>query len=48
MAPPKSKVDPYAAIRRRARAKMPYRAFMRAYGVGFRTVKAAAGGLLRP
>lgn len=41
MAPPKSKVDLYAAIRRDARAGMSYRALMREYGVGFRTVKAA-------
>lgn len=41
MAPPKSKVDLYAAIRRGARAVMSYRVLMREYGVGFRTVKAA-------
>jgi transposase len=41
MAPPKSKVDLYAAIRRDARAGMSYRALMREHGVGFRTVKAA-------
>jgi len=41
MAPPKSKVDLYAAIRRDARAGMSYRALMRDHGVGFRTVKAA-------
>lgn len=41
MAPPKSKVDLFAAIRRDARAGMSYRALMREYGVGFRTVKAA-------
>lgn len=41
MAPPRSKVDLYAAIRRDARAGMSYRALMREYGVGFRTVKAA-------
>ncbi|MFI1409854.1 hypothetical protein ACH4Y0_08015 [Streptomyces sp. NPDC020707] len=41
MVPPKSKVDLYAAIRRDARAGMSYRALMREYGVGFRTVKAA-------
>ncbi|MEU6192313.1 IS21 family transposase [Streptomyces sp. NPDC047061] len=39
--PPKSKVDLYAAIRRDARAGASYRALMREYGVGFRTVKAA-------
>ncbi|GAA2616628.1 hypothetical protein GCM10010304_82770 [Streptomyces roseoviolaceus] len=41
MAPPKSKVDLYAAIRRDARSGMSYRALMREHGVGFRTVKAA-------
>lgn len=41
MTPPKSKVDLYAAIRRDARVGMSYRALMREYGVGFRTVKAA-------
>jgi transposase len=41
MAPPKSKVDLYAAIRRDARAGISSRALMREHGVGFRTVKAA-------
>jgi transposase len=41
MAPPKSKVDLYAAIRRDARAGISYRALMREHGVGFRTVEAA-------
>lgn len=41
MAPSKSKIDLCAAIRRDARAGMSYRALMREYGVGFRTVKAA-------
>ncbi|GAB2947172.1 hypothetical protein GCM10023080_002220 [Streptomyces pseudoechinosporeus] len=41
MAPPKSKVDLYAAIRRDIGAGMSYRALMREYEVGFRTVKAA-------
>jgi hypothetical protein len=41
MAPPKSKVDLYAAIRRDSRAGMSHRALMREHGVGFRTVKAA-------
>jgi hypothetical protein len=41
MAPPKSKVDLYAAIRRDARSGMSHRALMREYGVGFRTAKAA-------
>ncbi|MDQ0960332.1 hypothetical protein QFZ66_004210 [Streptomyces sp. B4I13] len=41
MAPPKSQVDLYTAIRRDARAGVSYRALVREYGVGFRTVKAA-------
>jgi hypothetical protein len=41
MAPPKPKVDLYAPIRHHARGEMSYRALMREYGVGFRTVKAA-------
>ncbi|WP_349637026.1 hypothetical protein [Streptomyces sp. 378] len=41
MAPPKSKVDLYAAIRRDARSGMSYQALIREHGVGFRKVKAA-------
>lgn len=37
MAPPKSKVDLYAAIRRDAPAGMSYRVLMREHGVKFRT-----------
>ncbi|MER6695473.1 hypothetical protein [Streptomyces minutiscleroticus] len=40
--PPTSKVDLYAAIRRDVRAGMSNRALQRKYGVGLRTVKAAA------
>lgn len=48
MAPPKPKVDLYAAIRRDARADMSYRALMRELGVGFRTVKAAVESVWPP
>ncbi|GAA2662437.1 hypothetical protein GCM10010307_81490 [Streptomyces vastus] len=39
MAPPESKVDLYAAIRRDARVGMSYLTLMREHGVGFHTAK---------